>query len=124
MTRVAPSRLMKAMASLPPADRALVNLWVNRGLDDTALAGLLGMSEETIASRRARIVEHLSSSMSWTRSIARILISRSIIRLDAVGRRRHPQYSCEIDTRLFNARRVESSACVDPCGDLAGADRE
>jgi len=63
MTRVAPSRLMKAMASLPPADRALVNLWVNRGLDDTALAGLLGMSEETIASRRARIVEHLSATL-------------------------------------------------------------
>jgi hypothetical protein len=63
MTRVATSRLMEATASLPPADRALVNLWVNRRLDDAALAGLIGMSEETIASRRARIVEHLSTTL-------------------------------------------------------------
>jgi Anti-sigma-K factor rskA len=63
MTRVATSRLMEATASLPLADRALVNLWVNRGLDDAAVAGLIGMSEEAIASRRARIVEHLSATL-------------------------------------------------------------
>jgi hypothetical protein len=63
MTRVATSRLMEATASLPPADRALVNLWVNRRLDDAAVAGLVGMSEETIASRRARIVEQLSATL-------------------------------------------------------------
>jgi hypothetical protein len=63
MTRIATSRLMEATASLPPADRALVNLWVNRGLDDAALAARIGMSEETIAIRRARIVEHLSATL-------------------------------------------------------------
>ncbi len=63
MPRVATSRLTEAMASLPPADRALVNLWVNRGLDDAALAALLDISEETIASRRARIVERLSGTL-------------------------------------------------------------
>jgi DNA-binding CsgD family transcriptional regulator len=63
MDRVATSRLMEATESLPPADRALVNLWVNRGLDAAALAELLGISEETIASRRARIVERLSVTL-------------------------------------------------------------
>lgn len=63
MDRVATSRLMEATASLPPADRALVNLWVNRGLDDAALAALLRISEEAIAGRRARIVEHVSATL-------------------------------------------------------------
>ena len=63
MTRVATSRLMEATASLSPADRALVNLWVNRGLDDAAVARLIGMSEAAIASRRARIVEHLGATL-------------------------------------------------------------
>jgi hypothetical protein len=63
MTRVATSRLMEATASLSPADRALVNLWVNRGLDDATLAGLLDMSEEAIAGRRNRIVERLSATL-------------------------------------------------------------
>jgi hypothetical protein len=63
MTHVATSRLMEATASLPAADRALMSLWVNRRLDDAAVAGLIGLSEEAIARRRTRIVEHLSETL-------------------------------------------------------------
>jgi hypothetical protein len=61
MSRLATRRLIDASATLGAADRALLSIWVNRGLDDAALARMTGMSEETIADRRSRIVEHLSA---------------------------------------------------------------
>jgi hypothetical protein len=61
VSRLATRRLIDASATLDAADRALLNIWVNRGLDDAALARMTGMSEETIAGRRTRIVEHLSA---------------------------------------------------------------
>jgi hypothetical protein len=60
VSRLATSRLIDASAALGAADQALLSIWVNRGLDDAALARLTGMSDETIADRRSRIVEHLS----------------------------------------------------------------
>jgi hypothetical protein len=63
VTKVATTRLIDASAALEPADRALVNLWVNRGLDDAAVARMTHMSEAVIAERRARIVEHLSGEL-------------------------------------------------------------
>jgi hypothetical protein len=59
--RVATRRLIDASATLNAPDQALLNIWVNRGLDDAALARMTGMSTEAIADRRARIVEHLST---------------------------------------------------------------
>jgi Anti-sigma-K factor rskA len=56
----ATARMNDAAASLEPADRALLNLWLNRGLDDAAVARMTGMGVETVANRRSRIVEHLS----------------------------------------------------------------
>jgi hypothetical protein len=61
MNDFASGRLIDAAATLDPADRALWNLWVNRGLDDAAVARMTGMSSETIAGRRARVVEHLGA---------------------------------------------------------------
>jgi hypothetical protein len=63
VTKVATTRLIDASAVLEPADRALVNLWVNRGLDDAAVARMTHTSEAAIAERRARIVEQLSAEL-------------------------------------------------------------
>ena len=60
ISRFATRRLIDASATLDPADRALLNIWVNRGLDDAALARMTGLSVETITERRARVVSNLS----------------------------------------------------------------
>jgi hypothetical protein len=56
-------RLIDAAATLDPPERALVNLWVNQGLDDAEVARMTGMSHSVIAERRTRIVEHLSDEL-------------------------------------------------------------
>lgn len=61
VSRVAPQRLIDAAATLDAPDRALLNIWVSRGLDGAAVARMTGVSEKAIADRRIRIVEHLSS---------------------------------------------------------------
>lgn len=61
MERVATRRLIDAAAELEPADRALVALWVHRGFDDDALAGVTGITAESLATRRVRVVERLSA---------------------------------------------------------------
>jgi len=63
LNRFATRRLIDASATLDPADRALLNIWVNRGLDDAALARMTGLSAETIAQRRARVIAHLSDEL-------------------------------------------------------------
>jgi hypothetical protein len=55
--------LIDASATLDPADRALLNLWVNRGLDDDALAELSHLSVGVITARRHSIVERLSANL-------------------------------------------------------------
>src|SRR5664280_518641 len=61
MSRLATRRLIDAAASLEAADRALLNIWMSRGLDDADLARMTGMTEATIAGRRERIVAQLST---------------------------------------------------------------
>jgi hypothetical protein len=63
MSRLATRRLIDAAAKLHPAERALLNLWVNRGLDDARLAQLTGLSPEALQTRRALIVERLSEEL-------------------------------------------------------------
>ena len=63
VTSLATRRLIDAAATLDPPERALVNLWVNRGLDDAEVARMTGMSDSVIAERRTRIVEQLSDEL-------------------------------------------------------------
>lgn len=63
MTALATRRLIDATATLAPADRALVSLWTQRGLDDAALGRMTGVGAATIASRRGAIVERLSGEL-------------------------------------------------------------
>jgi len=63
MSTLATQRLIDAAATLEAAERALLNLWVNRGFDDLALARMTGMDAAAIASRRQRIVAHLSEAL-------------------------------------------------------------
>src|SRR5665213_4245292 len=63
MTRFATRRLIDAAAKLDPADRALLNLWVNRGLDDERLTELTGMSIDALHARREKIVAQLAAEL-------------------------------------------------------------
>jgi hypothetical protein len=63
MSSLATRRLINAAATLDAADRALLNLWVNRGFDTNRLAALSGMSPDTLGTRRERIVERLSEEL-------------------------------------------------------------
>lgn len=58
--RLASQRLIAATAELDPAERALLNLWVNRGFDDEAIARLIHSDTGAIAARRAAVVQSLS----------------------------------------------------------------
>jgi len=60
---LATRRLIDASATLPAADRALLSLWTQRGLGDTAMAQMTGVDPATIAQRRARIVAELSTEL-------------------------------------------------------------
>jgi hypothetical protein len=63
MGNLATRRLIEAAAALEPADRALLNLWIHRGLDDERLAGLTGMSVVAVQARRERILAGLSERL-------------------------------------------------------------
>jgi hypothetical protein len=63
MSRLATRRLIDASAVLDASDRALLNLWAHRGLDDHALARMTGMTEEAIGARRDRLVQRLSEEL-------------------------------------------------------------
>jgi len=60
MSKVAAKRLIDASSTLEPAERALLNLWINRGLDDDALARMTHASSSAIAARRSELVQSLS----------------------------------------------------------------
>jgi len=63
MSRLATRRLIDAAAELEPAERALLNLWVNRGFDDPALARMTGLTIDALAARRELIVGRLSDEL-------------------------------------------------------------
>jgi hypothetical protein len=63
MGNLATRRLIEAAAALEAADRALLNLWIHRGLDDERLAGLTGMSVVAVQARRERILAELSERL-------------------------------------------------------------
>jgi len=63
MPSLATRRLIDAAATLEAADRALLNLWVNRGFDNDRLAALSRMTKDTLDARRERIVEQLSGEL-------------------------------------------------------------
>jgi hypothetical protein len=56
-------RLIDAVATLEPADRALLNLWINRALPETELLRLTRLSSDALAARRERIVERLGATL-------------------------------------------------------------
>lgn len=76
MSGLATRRLIDAAATLDPADRALLNLWVNRGLDDERLAGLTGLSIQALQRRRGRIVAGLSAELGLPESHVRAALEQ------------------------------------------------
>jgi Anti-sigma-K factor rskA len=63
MASLATHRLIDAAAHLEAADRALLNLWVNRGLDDERLTALTGMTIDALQARRDKIVTQLAAAL-------------------------------------------------------------
>ena len=58
--------LIAASRVLDPAGRALLNLWLHRGLDDAAIAELSGGSVQDVAQRRRDVVERLAAEVGAT----------------------------------------------------------
>jgi hypothetical protein len=54
--------LAAALGDLAPADRALVELWAGRGLDDDRLAALTAVAPEAVRTRRERILRELAAA--------------------------------------------------------------
>jgi hypothetical protein len=63
LERVATARLIEAAATLDPASRALLNMWLHRGLPDAALAQMAGVETQAVTARKLDIVEHLSERL-------------------------------------------------------------
>jgi hypothetical protein len=60
---MAARRITNAAARLQAADRALLELSVTRGLDDTRIAQLTGMPAGSVSSRRRQILETLAAEL-------------------------------------------------------------
>jgi hypothetical protein len=108
MSSIATRRLIDAAATLDPADRALLNLWVNRGLSDDRLTALTGMSRETLRARRERIVDRLSAQLGLPASDVRAGLTQISPDHEAVGAR--PNGSAPIRTHGAVAASTNGSA--------------
>ena len=71
MDTVATQRLIDATATLDAADRALLNIWVNQGVDHERLADLSGVDAETLALRKGRLVGRLAEELGDPTSAVR-----------------------------------------------------
>ena len=60
---IASRRLIGAIALLGPADRALLNLWVQRGMDDSAIARLSSAPADAVTERRQTVVHELAEHL-------------------------------------------------------------
>ncbi len=56
-------RLIAASAELDPASRAMLNLWLHRGLSDAQIADFIGATPEGVATRREALVRALSTQL-------------------------------------------------------------
>lgn len=63
MERVATARLIEAAATLDPASRALLNMWLHRALPDAELARMAGLEPAAVTARKLDIIEHLSEQL-------------------------------------------------------------
>ena len=63
---IVPERLESCIRRLEPADRALLDLSLNRGIPDAAMAPLLKTDPMRLAFKRARAIERVASRMGMT----------------------------------------------------------
>lgn len=77
--------LIDAASTLAPAERALLDLWVNRGLGDERLAAMSGVTSDAIEARRARIVQRLSEQLS----MPQVEVHEALAELAATSAARH-----------------------------------
>ena len=69
MSGLATRRLIDAAARLDPADRALLNLWVNRGLDNERLTGLTGPTFAGKESTLPELKERVTKTIQFLKSV-------------------------------------------------------
>jgi hypothetical protein len=63
---IVPERLESCIRRLDPGDRALLDLSLNRGIPDAAMAPLLKSDPMRLAFKRARAIERVASRMGLT----------------------------------------------------------
>jgi len=56
-------RLIAATSALDPASRAMLNLWLHRGLSDAQIAEFIGTTPEGVAARREALVSTLATEL-------------------------------------------------------------
>jgi hypothetical protein len=98
--KLATRRLIDASATLPAADRALLSLWTQRGLDDAAMAQMTGVDPATIAERRDRIVADLSTELGLPpQDVATALSSIARSAAESVALRSEPVAAVSAEER-------------------------
>ena len=63
MVAVTIKRLGEALAALDLESRALLDLNVRRGMEESEIADILGVDADKVASRRRKILERLDSEL-------------------------------------------------------------
>ena len=66
MVAVTIKRLGEALAALDLESRALLDLNVRRGMEESDIADILGVDADEVASRRRKILERLASELGLT----------------------------------------------------------
>jgi hypothetical protein len=117
MSRVATRRLLAASATLDAADRALLNIWVHRGLDDGALARMTGLHEAAVDARRVRIVTHLSATLGLPPETIRGALDEIAASADA-----RPIAAVATPTDLADAPVANGALASEVAGTSAGPD--
>jgi hypothetical protein len=82
-TRVAivPERLESCIRRLEPADRAVLDLSLNRGIPDAAMAPLLRTDPMRLAWKRARAIERVASRLGLTHPADLVLVRAALLDL-------------------------------------------
>ena len=78
---IVPERLESCIRRLDPADRALLDLSLNRGIPDVAMAPILKTDPLRLAWKRARAIERVASRLGMTHPADLMLVRTALIDL-------------------------------------------
>ncbi len=119
-------RLIAATSALDPASRAMLNLWLHRGLSDAQIAQFIGTTPEGVAARREALVSTLANELEASPQE----VQESVDQL-AASREDPPASETAAESALAPPEQPapaeeppESRATVAPAGPAAVAEKE